>query len=65
MAKEYLTVQQLSEFIHLSRHTIYKYVEWRKIPHIKRGRLLQFDKDDIVAWQEAAKIKSVYEYKRP
>ena len=48
--KNYLTIDDLSEYIHLSRSTIYKKTSARLIPYIKSGKKLLFKKDAIDEW---------------
>ena len=48
--KSYLTIDDLSEYIHLSRSTIYKKTSARLIPYIKSGKKLLFKKDAIDEW---------------
>jgi excisionase family DNA binding protein len=49
MAKEYLTLKELSEKIKMSRSTIDK---WRGegLPFIKMGRSIRFDEDAVMEW---------------
>ena len=48
--KSYLNVQELSEYIHMSSSTIYKKSSQRKIPFIKVGKTLLFQRDAIDDW---------------
>ena len=47
---ELLTVEQASEFLHLSIPTLYSKVGDRAIPHIKRSKRLYFDKKELIQY---------------
>ena len=48
-----LIVNELSEWLQVKRSTIYLWAEQGMIPHVKLGRLLRFDPDEIEAWLQA------------
>ena len=53
MAKPYgdvLTIMELSEYLKISRSTLYKLVRERKIPCQKIGRHWRFRKESIDRW---------------
>jgi excisionase family DNA binding protein len=45
-----LNVTELSERLCIKRSTLYAWAEQGMIPHVKLGRLLRFDPDEIEAW---------------
>lgn len=45
-----LTVEQTAEFLNLSKDTIYRYAESRKIPFIKIGQSLRFKVSVLEHW---------------
>jgi excisionase family DNA binding protein len=49
MAKEFLTLEELSQLLKISRTTIDR---WRKegMPFIKMGRGVRFDQDAVMKW---------------
>jgi excisionase family DNA binding protein len=49
MAKEFLTLEELSQLLKISRATIDR---WRKegMPFIKMGRGVRFDQDAVMKW---------------
>ena len=47
---EILTIDELSAYIKVSRFTIYDWVYHKRIPYIKLGRHLRFNKDTIDLW---------------
>jgi excisionase family DNA binding protein len=50
MQNNYLTVDDVSEKLHLSKSSVYCYVGKRKIPHIKLGGKLLFTENDLTHW---------------
>jgi excisionase family DNA binding protein len=46
----YFSVGELSEYLHMSKSTIYKGTMSHRIPHIKAGKKLLFSKDAIDQW---------------
>ena len=46
----YLCVSELAEYIKLSKSTIYKGTMSHRIPHIKAGKKLLFDREAIDEW---------------
>jgi excisionase family DNA binding protein len=45
-----LNVTEVSERLSIKRSTLYAWAEQGTIPHLKLGRLLRFDPDQIEAW---------------
>jgi excisionase family DNA binding protein len=52
MNKDFLTVKELCEWIRLSRSNVYALVTANKIPHIKVGGKILFNKEKISIWIE-------------
>ena len=48
--KNYLNIEELAEYIHMSKSTIYKGTMTNRIPHIKAGKKLLFRQDTIDQW---------------
>ena len=57
MEKNLLNVKELSEYTGISKSTIYEWVNMKKIPYIKIGKLVKFDPKDIDAFIQNHKIK--------
>jgi excisionase family DNA binding protein len=57
IAPRLLDIQQVAVYLGLSVHTVYKFVSQRKIPHIKIGKLLKFDRQEIDRWIAAHAVK--------
>ena len=45
-----LDINQVAEFLGISKDTLYKMVNQRRIPFVKVGRLLRFERDALDAW---------------
>jgi len=48
--KQLLDTKGASEFLGISKNTLYEWIIQRKIPHIKVGRLVKFKREDLEAW---------------
>lgn len=45
-----ININEVSQFLGISINTVYSWVNQRRIPYVKIGRLLKFDRRDIEAW---------------
>lgn len=54
--KRLLTVDEASYYLGLTKTTLYTWTCQKKIPHVKIGRALRFDKAELDAWVESKKI---------
>ena len=45
-----LTIQEASQYTGLSVHTLYTMVSQRRIPYVKIGRLVKFEKEQLDKW---------------
>jgi len=52
-----ISVKQLSELTGLSVFTLYSWINQRKIPYVKVGRLVRFDPRKIEKWIEGNSVK--------
>jgi excisionase family DNA binding protein len=48
-------ITKLSEYLSISKNTIYSWVNQRKIPYHKVGSLLRFDVNEIDKWLQEHK----------
>jgi len=48
----YLTLKEVAELLKVKPRTIYAWVSDRRIPYERKGSLLRFRLDAIVAWNE-------------
>lgn len=55
--KQLLNIQEVSWRLGVSVKTVYSWVNQRKLPHIKVGRLVKFDVADIDAWIAERKVE--------
>jgi excisionase family DNA binding protein len=51
--KQYLDIDAMAERLLVKRSTLYAWAEQGTIPHVKLGRLLRFDPDEIEVWLQA------------
>jgi len=49
----WLTVEQLADYLSVSSGTIRNWVSQKYIPHIKKGRIVRFHRNQIDAWLSA------------
>ena len=53
--REYLNIEELSEYLGIKKSTLYAKVASGQIPHYKIGHLVRFKKADIDCWMESLK----------
>jgi len=54
----YLDINQLSAYLGIKSKTLYAWVNQRRIPHKKLGKLVRFDVREIDAWVSANSVKA-------
>lgn len=59
-----LDLIQVAEFLQLPPATIYKYTSEKIIPHIKIGKHLSFDKQEIIEWRKGFAVKTKSELEK-
>ena len=52
MNSDYLTIDQLSQYLNVKKSTLYFQVESGELPHYRIGRLIRFKQGDVDAWME-------------
>ncbi len=57
IAPRLMGIDQVASYIGLSHHTVYKFVSQRKIPHVKLGKLVKFDRLEIDKWIASHSVK--------
>ncbi|MBF0252548.1 MAG: helix-turn-helix domain-containing protein [Candidatus Omnitrophica bacterium] len=57
-----LNIEELSDMLDVSVNTLYSWINQRKIPYIKVGRLVRFDVNKIEEWLESRSV-GVYSMK--
>ena len=59
MVKRFLGVKELSEYLGITKGTVYVWVCHRKIPYYKIGKLVKFDLREINKWADKKKFNSI------
>lgn len=59
MEKEYLNINEVSEYLGIKKSTLYFHVENGDIPHYRIGRLIRFKKQDIGIWMEGNRKEKI------
>lgn len=57
--REFLTIDELSEYLGIKKSSLYAKVERGDIPYYKIDRLIRFKKSDIDLWMEGLKRQPV------
>lgn len=50
MEKRWLSVEEAAAYLGISRDTVYKWIERKRMPAHKVGRLWKFQAEEIDAW---------------
>jgi excisionase family DNA binding protein len=50
MEREFLTINEVSEYFGIKKSTLYFHVESGAIPHYRIGRLIRFRKQEVDQW---------------
>jgi excisionase family DNA binding protein len=53
--KEFLTIEEVADYLQIKKSTLYSKVEKGEIPHYKIGHLVRFRQEEIDAWTEKFK----------
>lgn len=56
--EKFLTIEETAEMINLTKPTVYGLVHRNRIPFIKKGKRLYFEKIEIINWIKGGKKKS-------
>ena len=51
----WVSVEEIAEYLGINRDTVYKWIERKKMPAHKVGRLWKFKKSQIDSWVEGGK----------
>lgn len=54
-----LTVKELAAYLNMKVSTLYSYVEHKQIPHIRIGKLVRFNLQQIDAWLTDLTVQAV------
>jgi len=50
MTEKFLTVEEVAEYLSISRATVYQWASEKRIPHYKLGRAVRFKQTEIESW---------------
>lgn len=59
MEKRYLGITELSQYLGLTKGTLYVWVCQRRLPYLKIGKLLKFDIMQIEAWLKDKRVGEI------
>jgi excisionase family DNA binding protein len=59
MNKRFLGVEELSQYLGLTKGTLYVWVCQRRIPYLKIGKLVKFDIIEIEKWLKDRRVKEL------
>ena len=56
--REMMTVRELANYIKVSRHTIYQWINESRLPfaYYKHDRAVRFDRRDVDEWLDTRKV---------
>ncbi len=58
--KQYLSVKELSQYVGISVHTIYLWIQLKKIPYYKiNGKIVKFNLPEIEEWLKEQRFESL------
>ena len=57
--KEYMVIEELSEYLGIKKSTLYAKVASKQIPHYKIDRLVRFKKTEIDRWMEGLRREPI------
>ncbi len=59
MEKRFLGIEELSQYLGLTKGTLYVWVCQRRLPYLKIGKLLKFDIIEINQWLKDKRVKEL------
>ena len=59
MAKEFLSVNELSERLNIKKSTLYAMAKAGEIPHFRVNRLIRFREREVDEWMECHHVKDI------
>ena len=58
MEKRLLNINEASEYLGVTKGTLYVWACHRRVPYVKIGRLTKFDLKDLERWINARKVET-------
>ena len=55
---EFLDISEASNFLKMAKQTLYGLTSHRKIPYIKKGKKVYFNKAEVITWLNDGKMKT-------
>ena len=55
MDERWLSMKEISEYLGVTRETIYKWIEDRKMPGHRMGKFWKFKRDEVDVWVKSGK----------
>lgn len=59
MEKRFLGIEELSQYLGLTKGTLYVWICQRRIPYLKIGKLVKFDIIEIQDWLKNKRVKEL------
>lgn len=59
MERRFIGIKDLSEYLGLTKGTLYVWVCQRRVPYLKIGKLLKFDIIEIEKWLKDKRVKEL------
>ena len=60
MERKFIGIKDLSQYLGLTKGTLYVWVCHKRIPYLKFGKALRFDLREIEAWVKKKKVKQLF-----
>lgn len=57
VVKRFIGVKELAQYLDIKTETVYAWIQQRKIPYTKIGRLVKFETIEIEKWIERNRVK--------
>lgn len=58
MDKRYLNINEVSDYTGISTDTLYSWIWLKKIPHVKFGRMVRFDFNELQEWIQKQRVEA-------
>jgi len=58
MEDRWLSVEEIAQYLGISKDTVYTWISAKGIPAHKIGRLWKFKKDEVDTWVRGGKVKA-------
>ena len=60
MEERWLSMKEISEYLGVTRETIYKWIEDREMPGHRMGKFWKFKRDEVDVWVKSGKAGDSY-----